>query len=46
MRYDREEGFIDGAKFAPTEQNEHVTRRRRICRTRKRIDETPPKVYL
>ena len=40
MRYDRDEGFVQGAEFAPTERTEHVTRRRRLFRTRKRVEET------
>lgn len=45
MRYDRDEGFIKGAEFVPTEHNEHVTRRRKLFRTRKRIDGVSEKVY-
>ncbi len=46
MRYDRDEGFVQGAEFAPTERTEHVTRRRRLFRTRKRVEETSIKVSI
>ncbi len=46
MRYDRDEGFIAGAEFLPTERNEHVTRRRKMIRTRRRVDDAPTMVTI
>ena len=37
-RYDKDEGFPEDVEFVPYERNEHVSRRRRLVRTRKRVD--------
>ena len=46
MRYDKDEGFPADVEFAPFERNEHVSRRRRMFRTRRKMEDTSSKVTM
>ena len=46
MRYDKDEGFPADVEFAPFERNEHVSRRRRMFRTRRKMENTSSKVSM